>query len=120
MASMTILAFPGFLSLTISAKSRGTICHDSPYLSLSQPHWFGSPPADNVSHFSSISCWVSQFTTNDTASVNLNVGPPFNATNPRPASFRGNSLSAQQRENALGGDGKLSATACPLASALWI
>src|SRR5215813_11530120 len=67
----------------------GTICHDKPYLSFNQPHLLSSPPSVSFSQNSSTSFCVSQFTTNDTASVNLNCGPPFNPTNscPRSSNF---------------------------------
>src|SRR5206468_6484405 len=57
-----------------------TICHEKPNLSLSQPHWLSCPPPDvSLFQYSSISFCVSQFTTNEKASLNLNNGPPFSA-----------------------------------------
>lgn len=55
-------------------------------MSLSQPHWLGVPPSQSVSQNLSISSWDLQLTTNETASVKGNWGPPFNATNSWPAS----------------------------------
>lgn len=39
-------------SVNISGNTVGTICHDTPYLSLSQPHCcaFLPPPAPSFSH----------------------------------------------------------------------
>src|SRR5271156_4087917 len=64
----------------------GTICQDRPNLSLSQPHWTSVPPVDNFSQCESSSSCVWQFTTNETASVNLKCGPPLSATNFIPSS----------------------------------
>src|SRR6266571_1957458 len=76
---MTLLAFAGSLSPNISPKAEGMICHDRPYLSLSQPHLSFWPPSESFSHSSSTSCCVSQFTKNDIAGVKLNSGPPLSA-----------------------------------------
>jgi len=51
------------LSCNISPKTVGTICHDTLYLSFNYPHCTSSPPSVSLSHRSSISCWISQFTT---------------------------------------------------------
>ena len=60
----------------------GVTCHDNPNLSLSQPHCDSSPPsAVSFSQKQSTSFCVSQFTTNEIDSLNLNCGPPFKATN---------------------------------------
>src|SRR6266436_558574 len=83
---MTLVDFLGSLSCNISTKAVGTICHDRSYLSLSQPYLDLFPPSESFSHNSSTSCCVSQFTTNDIASVKLNCGPPFRATNSCPLS----------------------------------
>src|SRR5437899_12925205 len=83
---MTLSDYRASLSCNISPKTVGTICHDRPYLSLSQPHCPCSPPSESFSHSSSTSSCVSQFTKNEMASVNLNCGPPFNAINVCPFS----------------------------------
>jgi hypothetical protein len=43
-------------------NAAGMICHERPYLSLSQPQRSVEPPADNFSHGSSTSACVSQLT----------------------------------------------------------
>src|SRR5882762_11517770 len=63
------------------------ICHDRPYLSLSQPHLSFFPPADSFSHSSSTSCCVSQFTKNDTAGEKVKCGPPLSAKKSCPSSW---------------------------------
>src|SRR5213593_1468768 len=85
-AAMTRFDFSGALSCSISTRTVGTICHDTPNLSLSHPHCTSWPPAESFSQKWSTSSCVSQFTTNDIASVNLKSGPPFNATNSCPSS----------------------------------
>src|SRR5687767_5199854 len=75
------------LSLNSSANTVGTICHERPNLSLSQPHCTSLPPAESFLQNLSTSACVWQFTTNDTASVNLNSGPPLSATNFCPSSW---------------------------------
>src|SRR5687767_1286422 len=85
-ASMTLFDFLGSGSLNILPKTVGLICHDNPYLSLSQPHGPSSPPSESFSQNSSTSFCVLQSTENDMASVNLNCGPPFNAMNCWPSS----------------------------------
>src|SRR3977135_2062986 len=69
------------LSPSSSGRTVGTSCHDRPYRSLSQPQRSSLPPADSIPHSASISACVSQFTTNEIASENLNCGPPFSAVN---------------------------------------
>src|SRR3972149_6049876 len=87
MACITRFALSGSLSPNISPKADGIICHDKPYLSLSQPHMLSSPPsAVSFTHNSSTSSWVSQSTKNEMASLNLNCGPAFNAMNSCPSS----------------------------------
>src|SRR5206468_12816849 len=73
-------------SCSISPKTVGTTCHDTPNLSLSHPHWTSWPPPESFSQKWSTSACVSQFTTKEIASVNLKIGPPFNATNSCPLS----------------------------------
>src|SRR4030065_235944 len=66
-AFMTLSDFPGSGSVIISPMTAGTICQETPYLSLSQPHSCISPPSESFSHslFTSFCVW--QFTTNDMA-----------------------------------------------------
>src|SRR6185503_21364149 len=85
---MTLFDFTGSGSLSNSPKTVGTICHDKPYLSLSQPHCDFAPPSESFSQSSSTSSCVSQFTNNEIASVNLKCGPPFNAMNFCPSSSK--------------------------------
>jgi hypothetical protein len=47
MARVTRAAFIVSFSASSSINTSGTICHDSPYLSLSQPHWTFFPPAES-------------------------------------------------------------------------
>ena len=70
-------------SLNHSDICRGTTCQDTPNWSFSHPHcWaLGSPPADSFSQYASISACVSQWTSNEIASLNLKCGPPFRAVN---------------------------------------
>src|SRR5207249_1340091 len=84
---MTLSDFSASLSCNISPNTVGTICHDKPYLSLSQPHGPFSPPLESFSHSSSTSSCVLQFTKNDMASENLNSGPPLSAINSCPSSW---------------------------------
>src|ERR1700716_607193 len=82
---MTLFAFLGSLSPSILPSADGIICHDRPYLSCSQPHLSFLPPAESLSHKSSTSCCVSQFTNSETAGVNLYCGPPFSTWNSCPS-----------------------------------
>src|SRR5438046_9362784 len=79
--------FAASLSLNSSPKTVGTICQESPYLSLSQPHCTSFPPAESFFQNLSTSACVLQFTTNEMASVNLKCGPPLSATNSCPSSW---------------------------------
>src|SRR2546425_5995850 len=72
---MTLFAFSASLSCNSLPKAEGMICHDRPYLSLSQPHLCFSPPSESFSHSSSTSCWVSQFTKNEIAGEKVKCGP---------------------------------------------
>src|SRR6516165_9288045 len=58
------------LAFNISPTNEGTICHEMPYLSLSQPHSRVSPPSANFSQNSSISSCVSHLTNKDIAGEN--------------------------------------------------
>src|SRR5690349_1411321 len=65
------------------------ICHDRPYLSLSQPHLLSSPPsAVSLSHSSSTSSCEWQFTRKEIDSLNLNSGPAFSPMNSCPSSSK--------------------------------
>src|SRR5712691_348038 len=86
-AFMTLFVFSASLSCISLPKTVGTICHDRPYLSLSQPHLPPLPPCESFSHSSSTSCCVSQFTKKEMASENLKCGPPFRAMNSCPSSW---------------------------------
>src|SRR5436190_3917485 len=86
MAFMTRVDFSGSLSCNILPKAVGMISQDTPYLSLSQPQLFFSPPSESFSHNSSTSCCVSQFTKNDIAGVKEKWGPPLSAKNCCPSS----------------------------------
>src|SRR6266567_2999504 len=85
---MTLLDFSASLSCNILPKTEGMTCHDRPYLSLSQPHRFFSPPSESFSHNSSTSCCVSQFTKNDMACEKVNCGPPLSAIKFCPSSWK--------------------------------
>src|SRR4029077_5791834 len=54
-----------------SGSARGTICQETPNLSVSQPHCTCSPPTASFSQSASISAWSSQFTMSEIAGVNL-------------------------------------------------
>src|SRR2546425_9647662 len=85
---MTRCDFPPSGSSSRSCSSVGTICHDRPNLSFSQPQGPSSPPSENVLQNVSTSSWVSQLTWNEIASLNVNSGPPFRATNSCPSSSK--------------------------------
>src|SRR5258708_19561329 len=87
MACMTRCDFAASLSLSNFPKIVGTICQESPYLSLSQPHCTSLPPAESLFQNLSTSACDLQLTTNEMASVNLKCGPPLSATNSCPASW---------------------------------
>src|SRR6266571_2314418 len=80
-ACMTRCDFVASLLLISSTKTVGTICHERPNLSLSQPHCTSLPPAESFLQYRSSSVCVLQFTTNEIASLNSKCGPPFNAMN---------------------------------------
>ena len=76
-------------SPTSSMMTFGTTCHDSPYLSLSQPQATSLPPfAVSFPQQSSTSAWLSQCTTKEIASVNLWSGPPLSAVYSMPSSSK--------------------------------
>src|SRR2546427_8582286 len=85
--SMTRCDFAASLPLNSSPKTVGTICQESPYLSLSQPHCTSLPPAESFFQNLSTSACVLQFTTNEMASVNWKCGPPLSATKSCPSSW---------------------------------
>ena len=71
---------------SISGRTFGTICQDTPNLSFSQPHWPGSPPpriSDDQSR--STSAWSSHRTLSEMASLNWNSGPPLRPMRSWPA-----------------------------------
>src|SRR5712671_3055079 len=70
-AFITLFTFSGSLSCNSLLRMVGTICQDTPNLSVNHAHRSFRPPADNFSHNSSTSSCVSQFTTNEMAGVNL-------------------------------------------------
>ena len=71
------------------------ICHDRPNRSFSQPHCVGLPPcASSLSHSSSTSCWVSQATKNETASLKVKCGPAFRPMNRCPSSSQVTDMTA--------------------------
>lgn len=81
--------FAGSGSLIIFPRPTGTSCHDTPQRSFSHPHMLSCPPFDvSAAQSLSSSAWVSQFTSSDMASVNLNLGPPLSATKSCPASWK--------------------------------
>src|SRR6266404_4021691 len=87
MASMTRCDLAASLLPSNSPNTVGTICHDRPYLSLSQPHCTSFPPAESVFQNRSTSACVLQLTTNEMASVNLKCGPPLSARKSCPSSW---------------------------------
>ena len=87
-ACMTRCAFSRSGSPSSSGRRVGTICHDSPNRSLSQPQGPSSPPSESADQKRSTSSWESQLTWNETASVNVYCGPPFRATNFVPSSSK--------------------------------
>lgn len=62
MACITRCDLSASLSASNLPNAAGMICHERPYLSLSQPQRSVEPPADNFSHGSSTSACVSQLT----------------------------------------------------------
>ncbi len=67
-----------------STISRGATCQDSPYLSLSQPQTcaLGSPPVAQLAPSSGRApSGRRRMICNDTASLNLKMGPPLSAVN---------------------------------------
>src|SRR5712691_8857301 len=83
---MTRLDFSGSGSLMRSPRIRGTTCHETPNLSVSQPHTFFSPPAESLSQYSSTSSCVSHVTSSEMPCEKENDGPPFSVTNGCPSS----------------------------------
>src|SRR4029077_1164061 len=71
----------------IAYEAVGTICHERPNLSFSQPHCCArsSPPSHSLSQQRSTSAWVLHLTTKEIASVNLKCGPPLSAVNSWPS-----------------------------------
>ena len=62
------------------------ICHDTPHLSLHQPHALSWPPLPTIAfQRRSVSAWSSVATWNENASLCLNAGPPFRPTQGMPS-----------------------------------
>ena len=80
--------YTGSSSRSQSHTCAGTTCHGIPNRSFNQPHCDLLPPADSFSQYLSTSPYESQRTTKETASVNLNIGPPFRAMNLWPSSSK--------------------------------
>src|SRR5947209_1399112 len=89
--SMTSITRPAFLR-SGSARSPysivGTICHERPYRSFTQPHCSASGTAERAFQYRSTSAWLSHGTVKETASLNLKYGPPFRPLNFRPISVK--------------------------------
>jgi hypothetical protein len=85
---MTRWAFAWSASVSSSMSTFGTICHDTPNLSFSQPHGPSSPPSESVLQSRSTSSWLSQLTSKEIASLNVKSGPPFKAVNVWPSSSK--------------------------------
>src|SRR5512132_3131642 len=65
------LRFAGSLSFIMRSRASGTICQETPNLSLSQPHCTGLPPsAVSASQSRSTSAWSLQVTDREIASLN--------------------------------------------------
>src|SRR2546426_5763427 len=87
----------GVIFCLIGRPPMTMICHDSPYLSCSQPSrslngyrpspTSAEPPFSSTFHNSSASPLVRQATRNDTAGVNLNSGPADRRVNSCPARY---------------------------------
>ena len=76
-ACITREAFSGFGSLIKVTSWRGTICHESPYLSFTQPQGpCEPPPAVSLSEYMSISAWFLQFTVIEVASLKVQPWVP--------------------------------------------
>src|SRR5664280_3761748 len=84
-ASITLFDFTGSGSFSIFLRTEGTTCHETPNLSLTQPHWLFPPPTESFSQSSSTSCCVSQFMKRDIPSENLKYGPPLKTRNSCPS-----------------------------------
>src|SRR5919201_2415083 len=85
-AAITRCDFSRSGSLSSSGRRVGTICHETPNLSFSQPHGPGSPPSESLLQNESTSSWLSHLTSNEIASLGRNWGPPLRAANSRPSS----------------------------------
>jgi hypothetical protein len=81
MARMTRSLFALSWFSIIWPRTLGTICHDTPNLSVSQPHCWIVPPAESLFHSVSISFCVRQLAMKETAGENVNCGPPLSARN---------------------------------------
>src|SRR5205085_9075976 len=80
---------PDFESLSIWPRTSGTICHDTPNRSFSQPHGPSSPPSSvSLVQYLSTSCCVLHCTISEKPSEKLKVAPPSKATYSRPSSSK--------------------------------
>lgn len=76
MASNARMATAGPGSAIAAVRARGVICHDSPHLSLHQPHARSWPPFPTIAfHNRSVSAWLSVAIWNEKASLCLNAAP---------------------------------------------
>src|SRR3990172_12315350 len=66
----------------------GMICHERPYLSLSQPHCSAAGTAERLSKYRSTSCCVSQFTRNEMASLKAKFCCRALSTSRKPLVFK--------------------------------
>lgn len=71
LGAMHLLRFSAYLCCIISSKIFGTICHEIPNLSFSQPPCSFSPPSDSLSQKCSTSSCISQLTRNDIVGKNF-------------------------------------------------
>ena len=124
MTFMTLSALARSLSCNILTRAVGTICHDTPYLSFSQPHCcaYSSPPADSSSQYQSTSACVSQGTWKEIASLTLKTGPP--GRNPRDTVAGviedNGRLDIERNARALPGTGAYAPPVRALSEATWI
>src|SRR5207247_2530730 len=88
-ACMAASELPDLGSLSIWPSTSGTICHETPNRSFSQPQGPSSPPLSvSLVQYPSTSCCVLQVTMRDMPSENEKVGPPSKARYSRPSSSK--------------------------------
>src|SRR5674476_406101 len=78
---MTRCDFCTSAPVSISCRTTGTTCQETPNLSFSQPQGCFSPPLESFSQNQSTSSCEAQLTTKDIACEKENCGPPFRRTN---------------------------------------